>query len=202
SKRSSHLKMRSQIMESFHKLQVNYSLKQVALVKKHKKTLSTLSISLLLSVIVSQALALPLTENKKSAKDSTQFWLCGAGYITDYAVDEPYASNTITTKIKLDTEGFDQPTGNSFDSWIDGTDAGKVITIATYPGNWPEAWQAQARLLSTIQNAIEMRNPVRIYTTGGPACSGPGGDQAFSIRVCSDQAVCGGKDAPPHSGKE
>lgn len=25
-------------MESFHKLQVNYSLKQVALVKKHKKT--------------------------------------------------------------------------------------------------------------------------------------------------------------------
>ncbi len=51
-------------MESFHKLQVNYSLKQVALVKKHKKTLSTLSISLLLSVIVSQALALPLTENK------------------------------------------------------------------------------------------------------------------------------------------
>ncbi|MGV8598000.1 hypothetical protein ACV35V_37575, partial [Pseudomonas aeruginosa] len=139
-------------MESFHKLQVNYSLKQVALVKKHKKTLSTLSISLLLSVIVSQALALPLTENKKSAKDSTQFWLCGAGYITDYAVDEPYASNTITTKIKLDTEGFDQPTGNSFDSWIDGTDAGKVITIATYPGNWPEAWQAQARLLSTIQN--------------------------------------------------
>lgn len=52
-------------MESFHKLQVNYSLKQVALVKKHKKTLSTLSISLLLSVIVSQALALPLTENKK-----------------------------------------------------------------------------------------------------------------------------------------
>ncbi|HEH9587154.1 TPA: hypothetical protein ACHFZB_000012 [Pseudomonas aeruginosa] len=189
-------------MESFHKLQVNYSLKQVALVKKHKKTLSTLSISLLLSVIVSQALALPLTENKKSAKDSTQLWLCGAGYITDYAVDEPYASNTITTKIKLDTEGFDQPTGNSFDSWIDGTDAGKVITIATYPGNWPEAWQAQARLLSTIQNAIEMRNPVRIYTTGGPACSGPGGDQAFSIRVCSDQAVCGGKDAPPHSGKE
>ena len=122
--------------------------------------------------------------------------LCGAGFITDYAIDEPFGPSTLTTKIKLATTGFPQPTGKTFGSWIDGSDAGQVITIATYDGNYPQAWEQQARILSTIQHAMEMRFPVKIYTTNGSNCAQYTASST-TIRVCSDVTACGGQNAPP-----
>ncbi|MDC9583136.1 hypothetical protein PSI15_16470 [Xenorhabdus sp. PR6a] len=128
--------------------------------------------------------------------------LCGAGYITSYAVDQNSPAkdqkkdNYLTTRIELDTTSFPAPQGSYYLSqWPDGTTGtGHIISIETYATNTDnENRMLHQRLLSTIETAYQTRSPVRIEKFGGTnSCYAVNGEKLFSIRVCSNERDCGG----------
>ncbi|CDG18430.1 hypothetical protein [Xenorhabdus doucetiae] len=127
--------------------------------------------------------------------------LCGAGYITSYAVDQNGSAegqekdDYLTTRIQLDTTGFPKPGGFDYlDRWPDGTTGtGHIISIETLATNTDnENRMLHQRLLSTIETAYRTRSPVRIETFGIGHCYSFDGERVYSIRVCSNERDCGG----------
>ncbi|WP_156979656.1 hypothetical protein [Xenorhabdus doucetiae] len=159
------------------------------------------------------SLPAPSASNVKTAKraatgtrqENKKPTLCGAGYITSYAVDQngpakdQKKDNYLTTRIELDTTGFPSPQGSYYLSqWPDGIKkaTGHIIigieTLATDTDD-NENWILHQRLLSTIETAYQTRSPVRIEAfEGETSCYKSGVEKNFSIRVCSNERDCGG----------